>query len=95
MGEASAALEVIDTMDVPTLMVLCILGFWKLIKALHAIEVRMASSDQTTKNRVNILDSHVKNDETVQRELTDSINRLTDRVNENTIHVQAARVGRG
>ena len=85
MGEFTGGLELVDTMDVQTLMVLCVLGFWRIIKALHAIELRMAVQDQHRETLVSILDKHVEQDEHALTSLNKSLAKLADRVNQNAI----------
>lgn len=46
MGSNAAAwLDIVDTLDVPTLFVLCALGFWRIVRVLHMIETRLAVYD--------------------------------------------------
>lgn len=45
MSEINSLMELIDRLDVPTLALGCIYGFWRITKLLHAIELRLSKID--------------------------------------------------
>lgn len=80
VGEAGAVLELVDTLDVPTLFVLCALGFWRIVKALHAIELRMTNHSANMERVTEILDRHIIADAKADERLTKTLDRLTARI---------------
>ena len=62
-GEVSDWLRVIDTLDVPTVIVMLTLGGWKVITILHKIEQRLALREQAERAMVRELVTHIERDE--------------------------------